>query len=148
MEVMFYPFGEIENDLLDFAVISSSYQGKWLYVRNRERDTWEIPGGHREPGEEISVTALRELYEETGAVCDTVEPVCHYSVTIGDSIRFGALFLADIEQLDPLPESEIGEVMLSMELPDKLTYPEIQPLLHQKSLQFLYQKTEGMQCKE
>ena len=59
MEVMFYPFGEIENDLLDFAVISSSYQGKWLYVRNRERDTWEIPGGHREQGEEIAVTALR-----------------------------------------------------------------------------------------
>ena len=39
-------------------------RGDYLLIR---RDgLWDLPKGHQEPGEDISVTALREVQEETG----------------------------------------------------------------------------------
>lgn len=40
--------------------------GKWVFCRHKDRDTYEIPGVHRESGETIFETAKRELMEETG----------------------------------------------------------------------------------
>lgn len=58
----------VEDTLLKFAVIISKSNGKWVFCKHKERDTFEVPGGHRESGEEIIETAKRELQEETGAV--------------------------------------------------------------------------------
>ncbi|MBQ4284830.1 MAG: NUDIX domain-containing protein [Bacteroidales bacterium] len=42
----------------------SNRRGDYLLIR---RDNlWDLPKGHQEPGEDISVTALREVQEETG----------------------------------------------------------------------------------
>ena len=62
MEVEFYDLGNVDKENLKFAVISSVYQGKWIYVRHKERETWETPGGHWEIGENIDNTAKRELF--------------------------------------------------------------------------------------
>jgi 8-oxo-dGTP diphosphatase len=35
----------------------TKFNGQWLYVRHKERQTWEIPGGHREENENINDTA-------------------------------------------------------------------------------------------
>ncbi len=50
-EVKFYE--SIEDELLKFAVIISKAQGQYVFCRHKDRDTWEIPGGHREPLENI-----------------------------------------------------------------------------------------------
>ena len=42
----------------------SNRRGDFLLI-NRN-GLWDLPKGHQEPGEEISVTALREVQEETG----------------------------------------------------------------------------------
>ena len=78
-EVKFYE--EIADERLAFAVILSKARDKYVFCRHRDRETWEIPGGHREPGEHILDTAKRELYEETGALEFKIAPVCVYSVT-------------------------------------------------------------------
>ena len=38
-----------------------------------EGNTWELPGGHVEQGEEPEAAAIRELLEETGYLANTVE---------------------------------------------------------------------------
>lgn len=51
--VKFFPKSEIADSLLKFAVIAARYNGAWIFCRHKERTTWEIPGGHREPKEDI-----------------------------------------------------------------------------------------------
>ena len=63
------------DKLLKFAVIISKTNGKWIFCKHRERDTYEVPGGHRESGEDILSTAKRELMEETGATDFTIKPI-------------------------------------------------------------------------
>lgn len=115
---------------LKYAVILAKYNGKYVFVKHRERETLEIPGGHREPGENIAQTAERELYEETGAVKYSLQQIFPYKVN-----EFGMLFYAEITELGELPQSEIEQVVLLDVPPKELsrwTYPEIQPELLQK----------------
>ena len=48
MQVNFYE--KVDDHLLRFAVIVARHRGKWVFCKHRERDTYELPGGHREPG--------------------------------------------------------------------------------------------------
>ena len=61
MKVNFYE--QVDDKLLRFAVIIARHNGKWVFCKHRERDTYELPGGHREPGEQILDTA-KENYRK------------------------------------------------------------------------------------
>ena len=130
MEVKFYD--EIEDNKLKYAVIASRYEGQWVYCKHKERDTFEVPGGHREQGETIVECAKRELYEETGAVEFELTQIGVYSVVRGDIEAFGMLFFAEISELGKLPDMEIEQVCFFDDIPEKLTYPLIQPKLVEK----------------
>ena len=133
MEVKFYE--DVEDSLLKFAVIISKSYGKWVFCKHKERDTFEVPGGHREENETILETAKRELKEETGAVDFDIHKVCVYSVTGKTRVNesgeesFGMLYCANIRVFDKELHSEIEKVVLLDELPSEWTYPLIQPLL-------------------
>ena len=137
MEVKFYD--TVDDTLLKFAVIIAKADGKWVFCKHRERDTFEIPGGHRDPGEAIDDTAVRELQEETGAKDFAIKPVCAYSVTGKNRVNdtgeemYGMLYYADISGFDQELHSEMEKVCLFDELPEALTYPEIQPKLVQEA---------------
>ena len=134
-EVKFYD--NMDDELLKFAVIITKSQNKYVFCKHKDRDTWEIPGGHREQGENIMDTAKRELYEETGALEFDIEPVCVYSVTAPDNFdgseSFGMLFFADVKCFESELHSEIEKIAMMGGLPERLTYPNIQPHLMEEA---------------
>lgn len=46
MKVSFHEIGSINEHMLGFVVIQAKYKDKLILVRHKERDTWEMPGGH------------------------------------------------------------------------------------------------------
>lgn len=134
VEVNFYE--NIEDKLLEFAVIIAKTNGKWVFCKHKERDTYESPGGHREKGETIRQTAERELKEETGAIQFSIKPVCVYSVKGKTTINkreedetYGMLFVADVVSFESELHSEIEKIVITNTLIDNWTYPLIQPRL-------------------
>lgn len=127
LKVKFYE--EVDDSLLKFAVIITKSGGKWVLCKHKARDTYEVPGGHREPGEDILTTAKRELYEETGALTFEIQPVCVYSVTDSEKETFGMLYEAQVTEFEEELHSEIERIELFSQLPENWTYPLIQPLL-------------------
>ena len=133
MTVKFYD--QVEDSLLKFAVIIAVSEGKFVFCKHKERDTYEIPGGHREPGEDILATAGRELNEETGATDFTIAPVCAYSVTGKNRVSkngeetYGMLYVEKVEHFEKKLHSEMERVCFFDDIPASLTYPLIQPKL-------------------
>lgn len=136
LKVSFYELNTIDENKLDFAVIACRYNKKWIYVKHKKRNTWEIPGGHKEANENIDTAAKRELYEETGAKKFDLHPICIYSVDRENDKSYGQLYYADVYCFDDLPDYEIEKIKLFDSMPPNLTYPLIQPTLLEKVKRF------------
>lgn len=138
VHVNFYsPFYEPEGKMI-YSVIAARYLGKWIYVRHRMRKTFEIPGGHIEAGETAFDAASRELIEETGAKSFNLECVCTYSVEKEGQTGYGRLFFAEVSEIGPVnDESEIEEIIFMENLPEMLTYPDIQPHLLDRVIRYI-----------
>lgn len=121
--------GDPEPVDYEFAIVISRYLGKWVLVRHRERNTWEIPAGHVESGETVLEAAHRELFEETGAIEYLLTPLVSYEGDYFGKMVNGKIFVAEITKFQQLPESEIAEKRFFAAIPENLTYPGIQPMM-------------------
>ncbi|MCJ7447113.1 MAG: NUDIX domain-containing protein [Bacteroidales bacterium] len=137
-EVKFYrPSFDPDAELV-YSVIVARYESKWIFVRHRKRNTWEIPGGHIEKNESSSDAARRELMEETGALKFDLVCVATYSVKKDGFTGYGRLYFAEVYELAEIPEiSEVAEIELLNQLPGDLTYPDIQPSLFRETVEYL-----------
>lgn len=55
MKVNFYD--KVDDCLLKFAVVIAEYKDNLVLCKHKDRNTYEIPGGHRENNEAIEKTA-------------------------------------------------------------------------------------------
>ena len=139
LEVKFY--NQVADECLKFAVIISKTNGKWVFCKHKKRNTYEVPGGHREENEDILETAKRELKEETGALDFDISPICVYSVTGKNKVNetgeetYGMLFFADIKTFENELHSEMEKVFITDTLVENWTYPLIQPKLIEEAKQ-------------
>lgn len=119
---------------LKYSVIVARDENGFVFVQHKDRDTWEIPGGHIEAGETSLEAANRELREETGATDFTLREICNYSVTRDDVTTYGGLFFAEIRRYKGTLEFEIEKVESFTKIPENLTYPDILPIIFQEVL--------------
>lgn len=132
-----FPLGSLSNH--KYTVICSYYNGEWILSRHKNRKTWETQGGHIEKEECALECAMRELYEESGIRDAELYPVCEYWGFNSDSWANGVVFLAVVNSVGEIPESEMAEMKLFEKLPDNLTYPNVTPKLIEQAK--LYLKT-------
>lgn len=111
-------------DHIEFVVIFTKYQNKWVLCWHKRRQSFENPGGHVEPGETAMQAAQRELYEETGITDCELIPLWDYEQPWDDGIHKnnGRVYLALARSLGELPESEMGKIDLFDGVPENFTY--------------------------
>ena len=129
-----------EEDLI-FALVPARHAGKWIWGQKEGSESWEFPGGHIEPGESALQAAKRELHEECGALAYEIWPICQYAVRLKRGAGwskpvYGQLFYARVDSFEPL-QHEIARISLFDSLPPRLSYPDIQPHLLTRAIQFL-----------
>lgn len=117
-----FPAGRLEH--IEFVVIFTRYQGKWVYCWHKRRESFEHPGGHVEPGETAMEAARRELFEETGIQDATLIPLWDYEYIWenGQGRNNGRVFYAEVNSLGELPESEMERIELFDTVPENYTY--------------------------
>lgn len=101
------------------AVIATTDEGKVVFVEQyrkaMEKALVEIPAGKLEQGEQPETTAIRELEEETGYVCDKMELITSFYTSPGfaDEIvyLYEATGLKKKENKADLDEDEFVELM-------------------------------------
>lgn len=140
MSVKFLPIKSVSDEQIVFVIIlAQEPNGKWLFVRHRDRTTWEMPAGHREGGETALEGAKRELYEETGAMKFSIRALLQYEGLYKEQKVFGEIFYASVYKMGNLPDFEIAEVIELETIPsiDQLTYPDLQPSFFKEALKHI-----------
>lgn len=117
-----YLAGQLDN--IEFVVIFTKYQDKWVYCWHKKRESYEHPGGHVEKGETPLAAAKKELYEETGITdCDII-PLWDYEFIWdnGTGKNNGRVYIALVHSFGELPESEMDRIELFDTVPENYTY--------------------------
>lgn len=95
---------QLFSDEPDHVLIVAVYQGKLLFTCHSTRG-WELPGGKIETGETPVEAAVRETWEETGAIIRNVKQIGEYRVWRQDIPSFiKAIYLAKVETIGELPQ--------------------------------------------
>lgn len=88
---------------VDSVLIIQFFNAGIIWVHN-SKPRWELTGGKLEPGETIVQAAVRESYEESGAVvqASAIVPLGYYVLPTGHTT---AVVSAKVERLQAIPAS-------------------------------------------
>ncbi|MDQ0903491.1 MULTISPECIES: NUDIX domain-containing protein [unclassified Paenibacillus] len=118
---VFLDFIRIEYDKLNAIILDAPLthalivvrcQGKYLFLNNKWRKNWELPGGVIEPGENAQQCVIRELLEETNQNINMVEFKGLMKFRLQPSFHgperteYGALFMGELCLLEDFVEND------------------------------------------
>ena len=130
LQIKFHPPGYYPDCGFSYVVIGSRYNGRWVFIRHRQRRSYEIPAGRINEHEDTDMAAGRELEEETGAKRYKIECIASYTILENNKLRAGRLYYALIEEMEEQwDDSEIEGVILSDHLPEISSFPYVQSVL-------------------
>lgn len=130
LEIKFHPPDYYPDCGFTYVVIGARYRKQWVFIRHRQRRSYEIPAGHINENEDTDMAAGRELEEETGAARYTIECISTYTIMEDEELRAGRLYYADIEKIDEKwDDSEIEGVIFSDHLPEISSFTYVQTVL-------------------
>lgn len=93
-------------------------------------DSWEIPAGHIEPGEEMLVAAQRELQEEIGMTARNWEKIASFGVAPGISDCIAHVLIAqDLQATNNNNQEEEGITEMK-----SVTFSELRDLLAKNTI--------------
>ena len=119
--VTFYPAGHISDSRLVYAVIAARYEDQWIFCRHKDRQTWEIPGGHREAGEcieEAAGTVTPARIACSAAIFTKPFKAAHHLISLGLRVLVGIelLFKGETDKAGVLTEARANKVGRKVEI--------------------------------
>ncbi|MBQ0987008.1 NUDIX hydrolase [Streptomyces sp. F63] len=102
-----------DDAAVDLSLVALWHGDRLLMVYERDRATWELPGGGIDPGESPREAAVRELAEESGQVADELRFTGYGLYTLGRSQRlvYGAVYTGLTSVPRPFtPNEEIAAI--------------------------------------
>ena len=82
-----------------FGIVLSQDKQQVLLVKRKDVPIWVLPGGGVDPGETPGNAAVREVLEETGAICTVVRAIAIYSPR---GAFTETTYLYELKEVDPL----------------------------------------------
>lgn len=81
------------------VVLLCVHNNQWLFTKHKQRGI-EWPGGKVEANESPFQAAIRELYEETGAIPESIVLIGQYTVTDSEGGRFiKNIYVASVDKV-------------------------------------------------
>jgi 8-oxo-dGTP diphosphatase len=99
---------------LPLALVAVRHKGQVLFVFNRWRDEWELPGGMIEPGEQPIDAARRELEEESGQAAADLHYVgwIKFRLQPDQRLELAVLYECELAAVQPFEANdEVSEIM-------------------------------------
>lgn len=109
---------DIQAIPMPLALVIATYQGKTLFIFNRWRQIWELPGGIIEEGETPLEAAIRELAEETGQQVKSLTYIgwMKFLLKPDDRLERGVLYGCELETLQPFEVNHEASKLMLMDL--------------------------------
>lgn len=110
------------TDKPDYVLVYAFHEKKLLFIHHKERG-WELPGGTCKVNETPVTAAIREVYEESGAVVSSLRPIGQYGMTYPFKTQeVKTIYVARIEEFHPIPEGFESDAiqLISAPSPDSI----------------------------
>ena len=124
-----YSLSDISKYKIEYVSMLSMYKNKWIICHLKDSDKWDCPGGKIEQDEKPIQAAMRELFEETGAVESDYIPLFIYCIKTDKGLSYGIQYYCEVVELEEIPNFEMDRIEFHQNIPfNKLKTP----LVHQK----------------